>query len=433
MAEKIVLFWYRRDLRVEDNTALFYALKSGQKVQPIFIFDPGILSKLDNIYDARVGFIYDQLNKLNHIFSASGGSLRVEIGDPFLIMQRLFAELHVAAIYTNRDYEPYAKARDEQVASLCKENGIEFLSFKDQVIFEAGEILTDQEQPYKVFTPFKNKWLRHFEQLKLSFYPSEHSLGEVVKGASYPFPSLEKVGFKKSNILIPPMTFDGQIISKYDEQRDYPAINGTSKLGIHLRHGTISVRHAVKVGSDQSATWLNELIWREFYMMILAHFPRVVDHAFKPKYDLIPWRQDEEGFDAWCTGTTGYPIVDAGMRELVETGYMHNRVRMVTSSFLTKHLLIDWRLGEAFFARHLLDFELSSNNGGWQWAAGTGTDAQPYFRVFNPTSQLEKFDRQKAYIKKWIPEYTTDEYAKPIVDHKLARNRAIETYKEALV
>lgn len=432
MDERLVIFWFRRDLRIADNTGFYYALKSGYKVLPIFIFDTNILSKLDNKQDARVQFIHNQLAELNQQFSNHGGSIRVLIGDPIEILKELVTELPVAGVYTNRDYEPYAKARDVRIESICNDHHVEFLTFKDHVIFEEGEIMTESNQPFKVYTPFKNKWLAKFNQISLSHYPSEKELNNLWRRKKYPLPDLHEVGFEKSTIEVPSLHIDRQIVEYYAEKRNFPAIHGTTKLGPHLRHGTISVRQAVLIGQKYSEIWLSELIWREFYIMILAHYPRVVDHAFKPQYDRIPWRNNEEEFIKWCNGTTGYPIVDAGMRELVYTGYMHNRVRMITASFLTKHLLIDWRWGEAFFAKHLLDFELASNNGGWQWAAGTGTDAQPYFRVFNPDSQTEKFDKQMRYIKKWIPELGTKRYPQPIVDHRFARNRAIETYKQAL-
>ncbi|MFZ9046222.1 MAG: cryptochrome/photolyase family protein [Cyclobacteriaceae bacterium] len=432
MVDEIVIFWFRRDLRLEDNTGLYYALASGKQVLPIFIFDTTILSKLHSKEDARVGFIHDQISNLQERLHVAGGSVQVEHGEPVEVISKLIEDYPVASIYANRDYEPYGKSRDLLVSEVCKSKGVEFFTFKDQVIFEEGEILTDQGQPYKVFTPFKNRWLKQFQKLQLSAFESENLLSGLQKDIKHSIPTLEQIGFTKSQISIPEKEFPIKIIEDYDAKRNFPAINGTSRLGIHLRHGTISVRQAVAIGLAHSDTWLNELIWREFYTMIIAHFPQVVDCAFKPQYDRIPWKADEESFDAWCSGMTGYPIVDAGMRELVSTGHMHNRIRMITSSFLTKHLLIDWRWGEAFFARHLLDFELSSNNGGWQWASGTGTDAQPYFRVFNPASQTEKFDKNREYIKKWLPEVSTDKYPKPIIEHSFARNRAIQTYKEAL-
>jgi deoxyribodipyrimidine photo-lyase len=428
----INIFWFRRDLRFSDNTGLFYALKEETPVLPVFIFDPHILSKLEEKADARVSFIHSTLLQLKKQLENHGSSLRILHASPKAAFSQLAAEFDIKAVYTNRDYEPYANERDATVRSLLKEKGIGFYSFKDQVIFEKEEILTDTGGIYKVFTPYKNKWLAKWQNLQLEAFSITPSSANFHKTKPYPVPTLQEMGFSKSSIVIPPSTFDESVIAAYDKKRDFPAIEGTSRLGIHLRHGTISIRAAVKKAANLNQTWLNELIWREFYQMILSNFPHVVHNAFKPQYDLIPWRNDEEQFQQWCEGMTGYPIVDAGMRELNTTGYMHNRVRMVVASFLTKHLLIDWRWGEAWFARKLLDFELASNNGGWQWAAGTGTDAQPYFRVFTPESQTDKFDKDKAYIRQWVPEYDSKNYIKPIVEHKFARQRAIETYKAAL-
>jgi deoxyribodipyrimidine photo-lyase len=332
----------------------------------------------------------------------------------------------------NRDYEPYATARDSALENSLKSKGVDFFTFKDQVIFEAGEILTKEGEPYKVFTPYKNKWFEKFNQVGVSKHDSEANLKTLVPVRGREIPSLSQMNFKRTEIDLPPAEISDALISQYAARRDFPAEHGTSKLGVHLRFGTVSIRDLARRAHGLSDTWLSELIWREFYMMILAHYPRVIDQAFKPQYDRIPWINDETQFEKWCNGMTGYPLVDAGMRELNATGYMHNRVRMVVASFLTKHLLIDWRWGERYFASRLLDFELSSNNGGWQWAAGTGTDAQPYFRVFNPYSQQEKFDPKLKYVRRWVPEYGSPDYPEPIVSHKEARLRAIETYKLAL-
>jgi deoxyribodipyrimidine photo-lyase len=432
MSEKLAIFWFRRDLRVEDNAGLFYALNSGYKVLPLFIFDIHILDQLDNKHDARVSFIHEQIRLLDQIFKLQGSNFVVKIGEPLAVFKNLIEDFQIAQIYTNRDYEPYALKRDKKVEKLCLEKSIEFLSFKDHVIFEKDEILNDSGLPYKVFTPYKNRWLKKLARTNLLPLESEKYLKNLSNRSVINIPSLGEIGFQKSEIEIPKKEISISILSDYAASRDYPSKNGTSRLGVHLRFGTISIREAVQFGQTYSDTWLNELIWREFYSMILAHFPEVTNNAFKPAYDFIAWRNDENEFEKWCNGSTGYPIVDAGMRELVSTGYMHNRVRMIAASFLTKHLLIDWRWGEAFFAKHLLDFDLASNNGGWQWAAGTGTDAQPYFRVFNPTSQTDKFDKEFEYIKKWIPEYGTKSYPQPMVDHQMARKRAIETYKAAL-
>lgn len=429
--EKISLFWFRRDLRINDNTGFFYALQQEKNVLPIFIFDKNILDKLEEKADARVEFIHDQIAKLSDELGSKGSSLLVKYGEPETIYKSLLDDYEIESVYTNRDYEPYAKSRDTAIENLLKEKGVPFFTFKDQMIFEPGEILNGSGEFYKVFTPFSKVWLEKYNKTKFSPL-DELNWKNLFQSPKLPIPSLEDMGFQHSEIPIPPKTADEELISHYDEKRNFPAVKGTSRLGIHLRFGTISIRKLAKTAASLNATFLNELIWREFYMMILAYNPAVVDRAFKPAYDQIPWRNNEKEFQAWCQGKTGYPIVDAGMRQLNEIGFMHNRVRMIVASFLTKHLLIDWRWGEAYFAEKLLDYELASNNGGWQWAAGTGTDAQPYFRVFNPTSQTEKFDKDLKYIKKWVPEFQTEKYPEPIVDHKFARQRAIDTYKSAL-
>lgn len=429
--EKITLFWFRRDLRLEDNTGLFYALQQEKNVLPLFIFDKNILDKLDDKLDARVTFIHNQIELLQAELKKKGSSILVRYGDPIEVYKDLLSTYEISAVYTNRDYEPYAKERDSKILELLKNTGSEFYTFKDQMIFEPKEILNGSGQHYKVFTPFSRQWLSKYEELKHESldFPNWKNLHQC---SEFPLISLKEMGFQASQIHIPDKSADEELIKYYDEKRNFPALRGTSRLGIHLRFGTISIRKLAKKAAGLNKTYLNELIWREFYMMILDWNPQVVDKAFKPAYDHIPWINNEEEFRKWCDGQTGYPIVDAGMRELNTTGFMHNRVRMIVASFLTKHLLIDWRWGEAYFAEKLLDFELASNNGGWQWAAGTGTDAQPYFRVFNPSSQTEKFDKDLKYIKKWIPEFGTEEYPSPIVEHKFARIRAIETYKKAL-
>ncbi|REE05712.1 cryptochrome/photolyase family protein [Marinoscillum furvescens] len=430
--DKVNVFWHRRDLRYIDNVGLYYALDSEEPVLPVFIFDKNILNELDDPADARVTFIHDQIAQLDEAYRRSGGGLRVFYDTPKAAFEQLMEEYDLAGVYTNRDYEPYARQRDQEIKELLASQEIPFYSFKDQVVFEQGEILTDQEEPYKVFTPYKNKWLAKLAGIQLDHYNSEQKLAALYAEKQPAIPSLKDIGFSRTDIELPNAEVRDELLANYASDRDYPAKEGTSRLGVHLRFGTISIRELVLRAQSISDTFLNELIWREFYMMILAHYPHVVDRAFKPKYDQIPWINDEEQFEKWCQGKTGYPIVDAGMRELNATGYMHNRIRMVVASFLTKHLLIDWRWGERYFAAKLLDFELSSNNGGWQWAAGTGTDAQPYFRVFNPYSQQEKFDKELRYIRKWVPELETSRYPDPIVDHKAARQRAIDTYKKAL-
>ncbi|HET8858340.1 deoxyribodipyrimidine photo-lyase [Marivirga sp.] len=429
--DKISIFWFRRDLRLYDNTALYYALQENEAVLPIFIFDSEILDDLKDKSDARVNFIHDQLTDINEQLHKIGSGILVKHGKPEEIYKFLIEKYNVQSVFTNRDYEPYALERDQKIDNILRQKGIGFYDFKDHVIFEKEEILTGGNEPYKVFTPFKNKWLEKLESGHIHPYKIE-----LKKENFYQFtptlPSLEDIGFNKTEIPIPKKEYDQSVIKKYDQERDFPAKNGTSRLGIHLRFGTISIREAVSHAKKLNNTWLNELIWRDFYSMILANFPHVVNNAFKAKYDAIPWRNSKEDFQKWCEGKTGYPIVDAGMRELNQTGYMHNRVRMITASFLTKHLLIDWRWGEAYFAEKLLDYEMASNNGGWQWAAGTGTDAQPYFRIFNPYSQTDKFDKNKSYIKKWVPEINNSNYPEPMVDHKEARQRALDTYKSAL-
>ncbi|MCH7415035.1 DNA photolyase family protein [Belliella sp. R4-6] len=430
--KKISIFWFRRDLRLEDNTGLYYALEQEKNVLPLFIFDKNILDKLEDKEDARLSFIHSEVSKLSKQLQKSGSDILAKYGTPEEVYEELMETYDIQNIYTNRDYEPYAKERDNKIKSLVKSKKIQFLDFKDQVIFEKEEILNGSGEYYKVFTPYSKIWLDKFKKSKPQLLSIEDFKDNLFKTKPFSIPTLKEMGFEESDIKIPALEIDKPLIQKYDQTRNFPAINGTSRLGIHLRFGTISVRKLALEAAELNDTYLNELIWREFYMMILYHNPQVVDKAFKPQYDHIPWRNSEEDFQKWCDGKTGYPIVDAGMRELNTTGYMHNRVRMIVASFLTKHLLIDWRWGEAYFAKKLLDFELSSNNGGWQWAAGTGTDAQPYFRVFNPESQTGKFDKELKYIKKWVPEYGTNDYPKPMVDHKFARERAIETYKKAL-
>jgi deoxyribodipyrimidine photo-lyase len=430
--QKVNIFWFRRDLRLEDNHALFHALSDTLPVLLLFIFDKNILEKLEDNSDARVEFIHRSITKIDDELRKFGGNIHVVHSTPVDVFTSLSKQYDIQNVYANADYEPYALSRDSQVRSILSEQNAQLRTFKDHVVFEKGEILNGQNEPYKVFTPYKNQWLKKLESSDFQHYPSENFLEHKYILRENARLELADLGFQKLSINFPSISFDEKLIDRYAEQRDFPSVLGTSKMGIHFRFGTVSMRKAVSIARAHSETWLNELIWREFYIMILANFPQVVDRAFKPQYDHIPWINDEKQFELWCDGRTGYPIVDAGMRELNATGFMHNRVRMIVASFLTKHLLIDWRWGEAYFAKKLLDFELASNNGGWQWAAGTGTDAQPYFRVFNPESQQLKFDAHFEYIKKWIPEYQTSAYPSPIVDHKFARERAINVYKQAL-
>ncbi len=429
-------FWFRRDLRLHDNAALYYALKNTKDVQCVFIFDQNILEKLPST-DARVTFLHDTVSSLKDQLIELGSDLVVYHGRPLDIWSKLLSNKDVVGLYCNRDYEPYAQQRDEEVKKLCDKYQIDFCTYKDHVIFEKDEVTKDDGLPYTVFTPYKRKWLAKLTQREdsgLSYYfkayPNEKYFGQLSKVKKLSsMPSHESLGFDRSEIEIPSTTVTQKVIREYDKKRNFPAVNGTSKLGIHFRFGTISIRDKARKAQKLNDTFLSELVWRDFYSQILYHFPHVANKEFRAKYEGIPWRFDEEEWTRWKEGRTGYPMVDAGMRELNNTGYMHNRVRMVVASFLTKHMLHDWRLGEAYFAEKLLDFDLASNNGGWQWASGSGTDAAPYFRIFNPTSQMTKFDPQKEYIKKWIPEFGTDQYPEPMLDHKEARERCLATYK----
>lgn len=429
---KVSVFWFRRDLRLDDNTALHHALKDNYPILPIFIFDTNILDDLEDKDDARITFIHEQLQALDSKLRTKNSGVLVRHGTPESICKNLLEEFDIQNIYANRDYEPYAQGRDKVVYELLQSKGIKFHSYKDHVIFEKSEVLKDDGSPYVVFTPYSRLWKKTLEKKHYSSYPSGLESDNFYKGELAPIPNLNDIGFEKSDIPIPDMMVDDELIKHYGDNRDYPDSYGTSRMGVHLRFGTVSIRKLVAQALKNSDVYLNELIWREFYQMILWHFPKVVDQNFKSQYDQIKWRNNEEEFEVWCKGRTGYPIVDAGMWELNTTGYMHNRVRMIVASFLTKHLLIDWRWGEAYFARKLLDYELASNNGGWQWAAGTGTDAQPYFRIFNPETQTKKFDPELKYIKKWVPEFQECTYTKPIVDHKFARERCLKVFKEAL-
>jgi len=439
----IAIFWHRRDLRLHDNAGLYHALKGDLPVLPLFIFDAHILDDLSDKKDARVEFIHQHVTQLHSQLEALGSTIRVEHGSPAEVWKRLLDELPVGAVYTNHDYEPYALQRDEEVRRLLAERQIPLHTYKDHVIFERQEVVKDDGLPYTVFTPYSRKWRAALlsrtgqpgdagASFYLKSYPNEQYFHRFASLPPAPLPSLESLGFERAGLPFPSAEVARSIIRNYDKTRDIPGIAGTSRLGVHFRFGTISIREKARHALSLNDTYLNELIWRDFYAMILSNFPHVADRAFRPEYEHIEWRQDKNGLQRWRDGLTGYPLVDAGMRELAVTGYMHNRVRMVTASFLTKHLLIDWRLGEAWFAQKLLDFDLASNSGGWQWAAGCGTDAAPYFRVFNPTAQQEKFDPDLVYIRRWIPEYGTSRYPQPIVEHKMARERCLEVYKAGL-
>lgn len=432
MIQKVTVFWFRRDLRLFDNAGFYQVLRSRWPVLPVFIFDTGILGKLAHRNDARVSFIHEEIRKMKTQFENKGSSIRIFNSKPLVAFQQLIEDFEVQAVYTNKDYEPYATQRDEQVERLLHSNSIPFHAFKDHVIFEENDVLKGDGEPYTVFTPYSKKWKQKLAETEIRNFPSEKHLDKLLKTKPFPLPELKDIGFEKSKIIVSPAEIPEKIIQEYGSKRDLPAIHGTTRLGVHLRFGTVSIRQLTQQALELSEVFLNELIWRNFFINILWHFPQVVDRAFKSRYDRIEWRNNEEEFEKWSRGETGYPMVDAGMRELNETGFMHNRVRMVTAGFLTKHLLIDWRWGEAYFAEKLLDYELASNNGNWQWAAGTGCDAAPYFRIFNPQTQMEKFDPDGKYISKWVPEYGTMQYPRPLVEHKFARERALSVYKEAL-
>ncbi len=432
--EKINIFWFRRDLRLHDNAGLYHALKTGLPVLPLFIFDTNILDKLSEKKDRRVQFIRDVIVEIQKKLSEIESSIIVFYGKPENAFEQLLNEYDIDTVFTNHDYEPYAIERDDTIKKLLEQKEIQFKTYKDQVIFEKDEVLKEDGKPYTVYTPYSKKWKETLTDFYIKSYPCEKYFKNFLKHSPGRIPSLSAMGFVKSKQEIPSSHPPDDIIKTYSKTRDYPSLeSGTSRLGIHLRFGTVSIREEVSKAKKLNAVFLNELIWREFYMAILWHFPHVGHHrAFKPEYESIKWRNNEEEFKRWCEGQTGYPIVDAGMRQLNETGYMHNRVRMITGSFLCKDLLIDWRWGEAYFAEKLLDYDLAANNGGWQWVAGSGCDAAPYFRIFNPELQTRKFDKDLAYIKKWVPEFQEFSYPKPIVNHQEARQRCLEAYKEAL-
>jgi deoxyribodipyrimidine photo-lyase len=434
MQPRVNIMWFRRDLRLNDNAALYYALKSGLPVVPVFIFDRNILDKLDDRSDRRVSFIHAALQEMQEQLAGLGSSLEVYYGFPLQVFGLILEKYQVENVYANHDYEPYAVSRDLAVEELLKANGAAIHTYKDHVVFEKSEVVKDNGDPYTVFTPYSKKWKAKLEKFYLKPYPAQKYFASFYQQPAQEIRSLETMGFYKVDAVFPSKQLGDAVISHYSETRNFPAIdNGTSKMGVHLRFGTVSIRELAARAIALNEIYLNELIWRDFYQMILWHFPRVAKGlSFKPAYEFIEWRNNEAEFQRWCDGTTGYPIVDAGMRELNATGYMHNRVRMIVASFLTKHLLIDWRWGEAYFAQKLLDYDLAANNGGWQWASGSGCDAAPYFRVFNPALQTDKFDQQLAYIKKWVPEFQESSYPKPIIMHEHARKRALEVYSKAL-
>ena len=429
---KINICWLRRDLRLDDNAALYHALKAENPVLLVFIFDKNILNKLENKADARIDFIHQQLSKINEQLLKKGSSLLVKYDTPEKAWQEIIKDFDVETVYTNHDYEPYAKERDNEISELLKKASIAFHTFKDQVIFEKDEVKKADGTPYTVFTPYYKQWQQKLNAFYLKSYPVSKYAKNLYQTKAFDLPSLADIGFTKSDVRFPSANFEEKL-DGYEKERDYPAKDKTTRIGLHLRFGTISIRKVVSEAIAQKAhKWVSELAWREFYMMILWHFPHTVNKAFKPDYDRIQWKNNEREFELWCKGETGYPLVDAGMKQLNEIGFMHNRVRMVVASFLCKHLLIDWRWGEAYFAEKLLDYEQASNVGGWQWACGSGNDAAPYFRVFNPELQLKKFDPKMEYVFKWAPEYKKALLPVPIVAHDFARTRALNAYKKAL-
>ena len=435
MSKKISIFWFRRDLRLDDNLGFLEALKGNFPVLPLFIFDTYILDQLPKD-DARVTFIHETLQKMrDELQKKQGSSIALYHGEPKSVFENLLHEYDVQCVYTNHDYEPYAKERDEQIKSLLGDNDIEFKTFKDQVIFEKNEVVKEDGDPYVVYTPYKNKWKDHFDaDQHLTIHYTSQYMDNLVEHSRLPNLSLSDLGFKTSSLKVPDYTVTPTLIQNYEKTRNFPAKeNGTSRVGPHLRFGTVSVRKIMKKAiAEKNEVFWSELIWREFFMQILWHYPRTVNEAFRKKYDRIDWRNNEDEFEKWKKGETGYKLVDAGMRQLNESGYMHNRVRMLVASFLCKHLLIDWRWGEAYFAERLLDYEMSSNVGNWQWAAGSGVDAAPYFRIFNPMTQADRFDKDKKYISEWVPEHKEESYPHKMVDHSEARERCLKVYKEAV-
>ena len=428
----MILFWFRRDLRETDNAGFFHALSDANAVLPVFVFDENIINKLPK-NDTRIGFIHSHISKLNRSFQANGSGMLVKKGNPLEWIPKWCHDYNITAVYTNEDYEPYARARDKEMQQKLTAIGVEFKTFKDQVLFAPHEVLKKDSTPYKVYTPFSRVWIAKMDEMGIPNYPSETLLHKLYKSSFGKIPSLEELGFSKGQHNIPTANDSKGMMDAYEDTRNFPSMDSTSRLGVYLRFGAVSIRKVIqRARTSTPPTFLKELVWREFFMQILWHYPHTTHSSFKPQYDRIAWRNNEEDFKKWCEGNTGYPLVDAGMRELNQTGFMHNRVRMLVGSFLCKHLLIDWRWGEAYFAEKLLDYEQASNVGNWQWVAGCGVDAAPYFRVFNPTEQVKKFDKDHKYIQKWVPEYQSLAYPNQMVDHKMARERCLKTYKAGL-
>ena len=427
------IFWFRRDLRIDDNPGLYEALANSKNVIPIFIFDTNIIDNLPSD-DNRIKFIWHSLSLLNERLKELGSTLNIFKGNPLEVFKKIILKYRLISVYVNRDYEKYSIKRDKEINTFLNENKIAFNASKDHVFFEPNEILKSDGTPYTVFTPYSKKWFEKFYSEKLPQYQIKNLVDNFFKTDYKPIISLSEIGFSNDEIKFEKFNLGDELIKNYTSKRDFPYLNSTSKIGPYLRFGLISVREVGKKTIEKKfdQSFLRQLIWRDFYIQIFFHFPDSENENFKPAYDKIIWLNEEEKFEKWCAGETGYPIVDAGMKELNATGFMHNRVRMIAASFLCKHLLIHWKKGESYFAKKLLDYEMASNVGNWQWVAGTGVDAAPYFRLFNPEIQMKKFDPQKVYIKKWLPKYDPENYLEPIIDHNYARERCLNAYKIAL-
>jgi len=433
---KITIFWHRRDLRFADNAGLAAALQSGHPVLPLFIYDQTILEKLPPD-DARLTFIFDQVERLAHEAREAGGGFLARYGKTEAVFEALLKAYDVAAVYTNEDYEPYATERDAVIAKLVEKHGAEFKAFKDQVIFAKDEVLTKNGKPSKVFGAYSKAWQAKVTPDDFKPHPSarlfkKENLASPQKGDASR-PTLKEMGFERHEQWTPPAHLPpAKVVENYDQVRDLPAEKrGTTRLSVHLRFGTVSIRQLMQQAQELNNKLLNELIWRDFFMMLLWHFPNTATEAYDPKMRHLPYRDDEAQYRAWCEGRTGYPLVDAGMRQLNATGYLHNRARIATAGFLVKQLFIDWKLGEHYFSEKLLDYDMSNNVGNWQWMAGTGAVAAPWFRVYSPDSQQQQYDPDYEYVKQWVPEFGTDKYPAPIVDHKFGRERALDLIRKS--